>query len=67
MGEREEGKVREKRREREEERELEDKRIGKGEGKIGNQAEKWEGGEGNQVGGNIIHPCKKKGTEMNNA
>ena len=63
MGEREEGKVRGKRRERE----LEVKRIGKGEGKIGNQAEKWEGGEGNQVGGNIIHPCKKKGTEMNNA
>ena len=52
VGEREEGKVRGKRRERE----LEVKRIGKGEGKIGNQAEKWEGGEGNQVGGNFIHP-----------
>ena len=23
----------------------------------GKQVEKWEGGEGNQVSGNSIHPC----------
>ena len=23
----------------------------------GNQVEKWEGGEGNQISGNFIHPC----------
>ena len=24
------------------------------------QVEKWEGGEGNQVSGNFIHPCSFK-------
>ena len=26
---------------------------------LGNQVEKWEGGEGNQVSDNFIHPCFK--------
>ena len=38
-----------------------EKERGKGKGKeknegIKNKVEKWEGGEGNQVSGNFIHP-----------
>ena len=43
---------------------MEDKRIGKGEGKIGNLAEKWEGGEGNRVRDNFMHPRFFVGFDM---
>ena len=45
-------KARGKRREREDKREKGNER-----GENWNQVEKWEGGEGNQVIGNFIHPC----------
>ena len=37
-----------------------EKERGKRKGKcLGNQVENWEGGEGNQVSGNFIHPLAK--------
>ena len=62
----EEGKGNGRRRERERKArekgsEIEENRKG------GNQVEKWEGGEGNQVSGNFIHPCNLNCNKINNS